>query len=110
MLLAHLYHSSQNVVPSFGLHHNIIGEHTPIPTDMPDFFGKVAVFISQPMAGIHGDVQFSVWIRCLAMPSRFIMGTGSEHRTIILGHVKINGPWAKCGSNGLKAFCQCSPI
>jgi hypothetical protein len=93
MQLAHLDHSGQDIIPCFLLHHHIIGEHASIPANVFESFGKRAVLVSKPEACVIGDVKFAIGISSLAVSTGFIVRTGTMNGSVILGDVKVNGPW-----------------
>src|SRR5258706_16366953 len=59
MLLAHLHHRAQDVVPGLLFHHDVIGEHAAVPAYVFDGFGEVALVVAEPVAGVFGDVGFA---------------------------------------------------
>jgi hypothetical protein len=62
MLLTDFYHRSQNVVPGLLVIHDAVGEHATVPANVPECFGEFAVFITQPIASIMSDIQFTIWV------------------------------------------------
>src|SRR5215212_2796909 len=59
VLLAHLDHRGQDVVPRLLLHHHVVGEHAAVPADVLDGAGRAAGFVFEPVAGDFGDVEFA---------------------------------------------------
>ena len=58
MLLTHFDHGGKDIIPGLLLHHDIIREHTSIPANMFECFGKFAILIPQPVTRIFGNINF----------------------------------------------------
>ena len=56
MILPHLDHRRQNVVPRFLFHHHVVREHATVPADVFEFLRHLAVVVAHPVTGVAGDV------------------------------------------------------
>jgi len=56
MILPHLDHRSQNVVPCFLFHHHVVREHAAVPADVFEFLRHFAGVVAHPITGVAGDV------------------------------------------------------
>src|SRR3990172_11532490 len=55
-------HRTQDVVPRLALHHDVVGKHAAVPTDVAEGLGQVPLFIAEPMAGVLGDIQLAAGV------------------------------------------------
>src|SRR4051794_22963256 len=58
MLIPHLHHHPQDVVPRLRLHHHFVGEHAAVPADVPQPLHGMAGAVLEPEAGVLRDVEF----------------------------------------------------
>src|ERR1043166_1328235 len=93
MILAHLDHGGEDVIPGLLFHHDFVREHAAIPADVLELFGHFALVVAHPVAGIASYVEFAVGVGRQAMAAGFVMTAGSLDRGVILGHMKVNRPW-----------------
>src|SRR5690554_1503117 len=90
-----LNHRCQDIIPGLLLRHDRVGEHAAVPANMPESLSKFTAFVAKPVSSIFYNIQFTIRVERKAMPPGFIVSPGPEHRTIILGYVKIDGPWTQ---------------
>ena len=73
VVLTHLHHSGEDVVPDLLAGHGVVGEHAAVPADVFEFLGDFAFFVAHPITGVAGDVEFAVRIGREAMTARLVM-------------------------------------
>ena len=67
-------HRGENMIPGLLFHHDCIGEHAAVPTDMADGFGKAPIVSVKPVTGMVSNGEFTVRIIGQTMMARFVMG------------------------------------
>ena len=106
MLVAHGNHGRENIVPSAGLGHYVVGEHATIPANMPEGFAECAIITSEPETGMVGDGELAVRVIRQTMMTGFIVRACAFDGGVILRDVKINGPGTKRISEYFEGLIQ----
>src|SRR5436190_16413320 len=96
VVLAHLDHRRENVVPRFLLRHDRVWEHAAVPANMLELLRDLAAVIAHPVTGIARNVQLAVRIIDAAMTARLIVRAGAMDRGVVLRDMEIKGPRAQC--------------
>ena len=73
MVIPYLDQRGKDVVPGLLFHHDFIGEHAAIPTDVLEGLGQFSLLVTEPEACMFGDIQFAIRIQCLAMAAGFVV-------------------------------------
>jgi hypothetical protein len=102
MLVPHLQHGGQNVIPSLLLHHHVIGEHAAIPANVFKCLGQIAVLATHPKPCVFWNIELAVLVGDHAVTPGLVVIAQALHRAIILRHMKINRP----GPQGIRHFFQ----
>src|SRR5258706_12876663 len=106
MLLAHLHHRAQDVVPGLLFHHDVIGEHAAVPADVFDGFGEVALVVAEPVAGVFGDVEFAGGVVGHAVAGGLVVGAAAVDGAVVLGDVEVEHPGAEGGGESLEGLVE----
>src|SRR5688500_4799622 len=62
VVVSDLDHGGKNVVPGLRLHHDFVGEHATVPTDVFEFFRDFALAVAEPVAGVARNVELPAGI------------------------------------------------
>src|SRR3954464_10417610 len=80
VLVSDFDHRGEDVVPGFGFHHDVVGEHAAVPADVLDGFRRLALVVLEPVAGDLGDVEFAGGVVGEAMAAGLVVGAAAVHR------------------------------
>src|SRR5690349_5083859 len=89
VLLAHLYHHCEDVVPGLLLVQHCIGKHAAVPANVAEALDRVAALVPEPVAGVLGDVELATGIGREAMTTSFVMRAGAVHGCVALRDMEI---------------------
>src|SRR4051794_20835691 len=88
VLVADLDHGGEDVVPGFGLHHDVVGEHAAVPADVLDGTGGLALLVLEPVAGDLGDVELAGGVVGEAVAAGLVVGATAVDGGVVLGDVE----------------------